>query len=102
MENLFEKVRNLLEEGKSRVEIANLLDCQKSVVNYYANPRNWEKFKSKQQTQTKRLNFEETILKVLDQATSASNICDLIGIHHTNVNIQRVLKFLEEKGINPK
>ena len=40
MENLFEKVRNLLEEGKSRVEIANLLDCQKSVVNYYANPRN--------------------------------------------------------------
>lgn len=102
MENLFEKVRNLLEEGKSRVEIANLLDCQKSVVNYYANPRNWEKFKSKQQTQTKRLNFEENILKVLDQATSVSNICDLIGIHHTNVNIQRVLKFLEEKGINPK
>lgn len=40
MENLFEKVRNLLEEGKSRVEIANLLDCQKSVVNYYANPKN--------------------------------------------------------------
>ena len=40
MENLFEEVRKLLKEGKSRTEIANILDLQKSVVNYYANPKN--------------------------------------------------------------
>jgi len=40
MENLFEKVQNLLKEGKTRSEIAIILDCQKSVVNYYANPKN--------------------------------------------------------------
>lgn len=102
MNNLFEKVQKLLSEGKSRVEIANILDCQKSTVNYYANPKNWEKFERKQKTQTKRLEFEEAILSVVDQATSASNICDLIGIRNTNINIKRVLDFLEEKGINPE
>lgn len=102
MNDLFEKVQKLLSEGKSRVEIANILDCQKSTVNYYANPKNWEKFERKQKTQTKRLEFEEAILSVVDQATSASNICDLIGIHHTNINIKRVLDFLEEKNINPE
>ena len=40
MNDLFEKVKKLLLEGKSRIEIANILDCQKSVVNYYANPKN--------------------------------------------------------------
>lgn len=102
MNDLFEKVQKLLKEGKSRVEIANILDCQKSTVNYYANPKNWEKFERKQKTQTKRLEFEEAILSVVNQATSASNICDLIGIQHTNVNIKRVLDFLEEKNINPE
>lgn len=102
MNDLFEKVQKLLSEGKSRVEIANILDCQKSTVNYYANPKNWEKFERKQKTQTKRLEFEEAILSVVNQATSASNICDLIGIQHTNVNIKRVLDFLEEKNINPE
>lgn len=40
MNDLFEKVQKLLSEGKSRVEIASILDCQKSTVNYYANPKN--------------------------------------------------------------
>ena len=102
MNDLFEKVKKLLLEGKSRIEIANILDCQKSVVNYYANPKNWEKFERKQQTQIKRLEFEKSILSVLDQATSLSNICDLIGIQHTNTNINRVSKFLEEKNIIPE
>lgn len=102
MNDLFEKVQKLLSEGKSRVEIANILDCQKSTVNYYANPKNWEKFERKQKTQTKRLEFEEAVLSVVNQATSASNICDLIGIQHTNVNIQRVLDFLKEKDIIPE
>lgn len=40
MNIMFEKIKQLLDEGKSRSEIAIILDCQKSVVNYYANPNN--------------------------------------------------------------
>lgn len=102
MNDLFEKVQKLLKEGKSRVEIANILDCQKSTVNYYANPKNWEKFERKQKTQTKRLEFEEAILSVVNQASSLSDICNLIGICRTRTNKERVSKFLEERDINPE
>lgn len=40
MNELFQKVKSLLAEGKSRAEIAIILDCQKSTINYYANPTN--------------------------------------------------------------
>lgn len=102
MNIMFEKIKQLLDEGKSRSEIAIILDCQKSVVNYYANPNNWWKFERRKNTQIKRLNFEESILSVVNYAHSLSEICDLIGILHTRTNIDRVSKFLEERGIYPK
>lgn len=101
MNELFQKVKSLLAEGKSRAEIAIILDRQKSTINYYANPTNWDKFERRDKVQTKRIEFEQGILDIIDHAHSFSEVCDLLGIKHTRTNIDRIIKFLEERNITP-
>lgn len=92
------KILKLRLEGKSLKQIANELNCNKSLVAFYCNKKyNLEKAKEREES-TKE--YENIVCKIVSESQNLNQVCKKLGKRGTNTNRRQIEKIIEKYNLD--
>ena len=93
-------ILKLRQEGKTYGQICKELNCTKSIVAFYCNPKRYDSIeKDKKKEQAKR-EYEELVCSLVKQCDNINQVCKLLGKKATNNNYIFVEKIINKYDID--
>ena len=93
-----DKILKLHLEGKSYIQIAKELNCNKSLVAFYCNKKyNLEKAREKEDSIKE---YENIVCSIVKESQNLNQVCKKLGKRGTNTNRKQIEKIIKKYNLD--